>query len=218
MVRRIGRSVGMSVLTIAGLSALGFTKTNAPTAPLPTVRADTTRWVVAAEGNEARYRVREQLANLDFPSDAVGATKKVEGTIMMDGGKIVGSASKITVDLTSLATDSNMRDNYVRRRTLITDSFPTAVLVPRELHGLPSPLPPTGEMTFQLIGDLTVHGVTKQVTWDVTAKMDGSAVTGTATTNLKFDDFSMSKPRVARVLSVEDDIRLEYDFRLVPAN
>ena len=35
--------------------------------------------VVAPEGNEVRYRVREQLAGFDLPNDAVGATGHVTG-------------------------------------------------------------------------------------------------------------------------------------------
>jgi polyisoprenoid-binding protein YceI len=66
------------------------------------------------------------------------------------------------------------------------------------------------------VGDLTVHGVTKPVTWRVTARAADGAYTGTAATSFTFEEFGMRKPRVARVLSVKDTIRLEYDFRLLP--
>ena len=36
--------------------------------------------VVAPDGNEVRYRVREQLVGLDLPNDAVGATSDVTGS------------------------------------------------------------------------------------------------------------------------------------------
>src|SRR5215216_6262618 len=42
------------------------------------------RFVIAPEGNEARYRVREQLAGVDLPSDAVGVTKGVSGQILVE--------------------------------------------------------------------------------------------------------------------------------------
>jgi len=176
------------------------------------------RYVLSPDGTEARYRVREQLARIDFPSDAVGATKAVEGGITIeDDGTIVGAESKITVDVSTLATDNSRRDNYVRRRTLETETHPTVVLVPTSLRGLTFPLPTTGEATFELNGELTIRGVTRATTWNVTARFAGAAIHGTAKTSFTFEQFEMTKPSVASVLSVEDDIRLELDFHLVPA-
>jgi polyisoprenoid-binding protein YceI len=181
-------------------------------------QARTTRWVVAPTGNEARYRVREQLAGMDLPNDAVGKTSQVTGALILGSdGKIVRDGSSFTVDLASIKSDQDRRDNYVRRNTLKTDSFPTAVFVPTAFQGLPTTLPTSGEMTFQLTGDLTVGGVTKPATWQVKATRAASgAISGTATTNFKFAEYNIATPRVARVLSVDDNITLEYDFTLVP--
>jgi len=71
-------------------------------------------------------------------------------------------------------------------------------------------------MTFELTGDLTIHGVTKPATWQVKAARNATgAVTGTATTSFKFAEFGIATPKVARVLSVDDNITLEYDFNLI---
>jgi polyisoprenoid-binding protein YceI len=173
---------------------------------------------VAEEGNEARFRVREQLARIDFPSDAVGTTSNVTGALVLEAdGRVVGEASRFTIDLASLTTDSQRRDNYIRRRTLATDTFPTAVFVPTEVRGLAFPLR-DGEHTFQLVGDLTIREATRPTTWDVTARVADGVVTGLAKTSFTFGDFQMTKPRVGSVLSVDDDIRVEYDFRLVPGH
>lgn len=177
----------------------------------------TLRLVVAPEGNEARYRVREQLAGLSFPNDAVGVTTAVTGEIVVDAatGRVQSGASRIVVELGGLTSDQSRRDNYVRNRTLETAQHPTAVLVPTELRGIPWPLPATGTVTFQLIGNLTIKQVTRSTTWDVTLDVSGNTVTGTATTSFTFEEFAMTKPRVASVLSVDDTIRLEYDLRLI---
>lgn len=159
--------------------------------------------------------MREQLANLNFPSDAVGSTREVSGTIVFGpNGALVPEQSKITVDLRTLQTDQGRRDNFIKQNTLQTDRFPTAEFVPRQVTGLPSPLPTSGEATFQLSGDLTVHGVTRPVTWDVTARFAGQEVTGTATTRTTITGFGMDLPRVAAVLSIDDEARLEVDFRV----
>ncbi|MEP7356838.1 MAG: YceI family protein [Anaerolineales bacterium] len=174
----------------------------------------------APSGNEARYRVREQLANVDLPSDAVGRTAAVSGAIVINAdGTIASDQSKVSVDLTGLKSDRSQRDRFLQNNVLQTSTYPTADFVPTGVSGLPSPLPTSGAVTFQLTGDLTVHGVTKAVTWDVTATAaDGKDLTGTATTSFTFADFGLTQPRVPVVLSVEDTIKLELDFHLVKGN
>jgi polyisoprenoid-binding protein YceI len=178
-----------------------------------------TKFVVAPQGNEARYRVREQLAGIDFPNDAIGRTTRIDGSIAVTAdGKVVTDESRFTIDLESLTSDQEMRDNFLRRNTLQTAQFASAVFVPKEIRGLTLPLRNGAQpLTFELVGDLTVRGVTKEVVWEVTAKLENNAVSGEAKTRFTFADFQLEKPRVRRVLSVNDDIALEYTFLLVPA-
>lgn len=184
-------------------------------APFAAMKAQ--RYIVAPEGNEARYFAREQLAGVSFPNDAIGVTKGVTGAIAIDeAGKIVAGDSKIVVDVTQLKSDRDRRDGYVQRRTLETDKYPTVTLVPKEARGIPSQLPDSGRATFELLGDLTVKGVTRPTTWQVSARFRGDTISGTASTGFTFDDFQMAKPSVSIVLSVQDSLHLQYDFRLVP--
>lgn len=176
----------------------------------------TVRLVLVPEESEARYRVREQLANQSLPNDAVGRTRVISGAVVLaPDGTIVAEESHFDVDLRTLRSDQSRRDNYIQRNTLETSRFPTAIFEPRDASGLPWPLPERGEFTFQLTGDLTVHGVTRPVTWDVTARIEGDRLVGTAVTRVTFQDFGMEQPRVAIVLSVEDTIQLELDFTFV---
>lgn len=66
---------------------------------------------------------------------------------------------------------------------------------------------------FPLIGDMTVHGVTKEVTWNVVATFANDAVNGRATLTTDVATFGMTKPSLARLLSVDDKIELEIEFR-----
>src|SRR5690606_22817656 len=92
----VGRSLARiaAALLLAGpLAAQGFTLNLQPT------------------GNTTRFIVRETFVNVPTPFDATGTTEKVTGQIVFDAqGKIVPASSKITVDLTSLATDNENRD------------------------------------------------------------------------------------------------------------
>ena len=82
--------------------------------------------------------------------------------------------------MASLVSDSNRRDGYVRSNTLETNKYPTAELVVKSTPGLLWPLPSSGEVAFQIVGDMTIHGVTKELTWEATAQAgDGGSVTGT---------------------------------------
>jgi polyisoprenoid-binding protein YceI len=170
---------------------------------------------LAPDGNRARFRVREQLARLSAPSDAVGATSEVTGSVGVGPNGVVPEASKITVRMDSLATDQAMRDRFIKQTTLQTQRFPTAEFQPKEASGLPWPLPTSGEMSFQLTGDLTIHGVTQPKTWEIKAQFAPNEVTGSGTTSVTLDQFGMEKPRVASVLSIDDTVVLEIDFKAV---
>ena len=112
----------LRIMVVAALFALLLPPAHPRPAPAPAAGARV-RLVVAPTGNEARFRVREQLAELTLPSDAVGVTHGITGAIVLDEvGRVVPAESKITVDLTSLKSDRDRRDNYIKRRTLETTS------------------------------------------------------------------------------------------------
>jgi len=119
-----------------------------------------------ADKSSADYKVREQLARLSFPSDAIGKTSQISGSVVVKSdGTIDSTLSKFTVNVASLASDSGMRDGYVGRAILQTGQYPNVVFVPTKVSGLSWPLPSSGQLKFQVTGNLTVKDVTKPVTW-----------------------------------------------------
>jgi polyisoprenoid-binding protein YceI len=174
------------------------------------------RFVIGPAGNEARYRVREQLMGANLPNDAIGATRTITGTIVAyPDGRIVKDSSKIIIHLDSLKSDKDRRDGFLRRRTLETEKYPTVELIPTEIRGFNGKLPASGTATFQLLGDLVLKGVPHPTVWNVTARAEGQDVAGTASTAFTFKDMGLDQPKVPVVLSVADTIKLEYDFRFV---
>lgn len=168
------------------------------------------------DGTTARYKVREQLAGISFPSDAVGTTSAVTGTVIVNpDGTIDASRSKLVVDLRTIKSDQQMRDGYVQNRTLETEKYPTLEFVPKRAVELPVPFPSGmgAQAGFQLIGDMTLHGVTSEVTWNVVATFANDMVAGRATTTFDFAAFKMTKPSLARLMSVDDKIELETEFK-----
>ena len=75
-----------------------------------------------------------------------------------------------------------------------------------------TPFPIVG---FQLVGDMTLHGVTDEITWDVLVTYnDEGVVEGKAQTSFPFSKFNLATPELPFLLTVEDEIRLEVDFKV----
>ena len=217
MTRRTAGLVFATLLVPAMLAAQQRARTARPApAPVSVPVPAPIRLVLAPTGNEARFVVREQLVANTIENDAIGTTTAITGTILLDReGKVDPAASKFTVVLDSLKSDKAMRDRFIKGRTIQTSQFPTAELVIKDLQGLSATLPASGRMTFMLIGDLTIHGVTKPSTWTVTANAEANGFIGKATTHFKFEDFNMTQPSVPVLASVHNDVMLEYDFHFV---
>ena len=197
-------------------TAMPAPATEAPPAP-PTAEpaaAGGATVFTLGDGTIARYKVEEVLANTGFKV-ATGETLDVAGSIALDAdGNVIADSSRIAVQAATLRTDSNRRDGYVRNRTLQTDTWPEVVFIPTSVDGLPTPISDaTGSVEFAITGDLTVRDQTREVTWDATAEFPGDGTaSGLASVVFTFEDFGMDKPRVAIVVSVEDEILLELDF------
>ena len=67
-----------------GVKAASAATVRASTGEVSLARTDGLQLVVGPDGNEVRYRIREQLVGLDLPNDAVGATKEISGGIAFD--------------------------------------------------------------------------------------------------------------------------------------
>jgi polyisoprenoid-binding protein YceI len=221
--RSIARAIGAAMLVAAcggsgAVSNPSDTPTATPTATATTSAAATTAsassWTVT-DKSKATIRVREQLVGVSLPSDAVLTATGAKGTFELNADGTFTAGSKITFDLTTLSSDERDRDNFIKNDTLQVRTFPTATFVPTKTSGLTVPLAASGTFTFTLTGNMTIKGKTKEVTFDVTAKRDGSDLTATATANpsWKFGDFGMTAPSVPfRVLSVTDEIRATIDI------
>jgi polyisoprenoid-binding protein YceI len=189
--------------------------TAAPASSTSGLQSGETKFALVADKTTASYKVREQLAKRDLPSDAIGTTKLVTGAIVLAAdGSIDSKNSLITVDASSLQTDASMRDGFVRRNVLQTDQYQNITFAPTQVSGLPNPIPTSGQVNFKLTGNLTIRNVTKPVTWDVTGTVNGDTATGTATTSLTFEDFSLTQPKISVVLSIVDKIDLQLDLTL----
>ena len=172
------------------------------------------------EPSTARYIIREQLARLDFPNDAIGQTSEISGMIRFDESGKVQPDSIFTVNVSSLTSDEARRDRYLKSRALASDQYPTVQFTINEIKGLTWPLPTSGTHNIDLIGDLTITDVTRPVIWSTVVEFSSDKIVGNASVTVTFEEFGMRKPRFAFIISVADEIKLELDFsgRLLTTN
>jgi len=212
-----GRSVAPIALLVALSAATELSAQNRTASAASSKGNAQVTYTVAPIGNEARYRVFEELASIGH-NEVIGKTRDVKGKIVLDAsGAVIKDSSKIVVNAQALQTDQKRRDNHLKKQTLETDKFPQVTLVPVSFEGFTGDLPAGQEKTFTMMGDLTVRNVTKPTKWDVVARRQGNDIVGTAKTVFTLQDFSIEKPRVVMVLSVADTVRLEYDFHFSPS-
>ena len=163
----------------------------------------------------ANYRVKEQLARLPSPIEAVGYTESITGGIYIDSQGNPSDNSVINIDLSTLKSDESRRDNYLRGSSLETDKFPEATFKVLDIQGLDlSSLISSQKNDFQIqmIGDLSIHGVTKRKSWNIDATYEMGKLKGKGSVEFPFSDFDMDIPQLFFIISVEDKITLELDF------
>jgi polyisoprenoid-binding protein YceI len=183
------------------------TPTASPTAAAQT-SAGTLHFVIDA-GSSAKYVVREKLAALPVSSDAVGTTSDITGDFYLTPtGLATGQASSFKVDLRTLKTDEALRDRFVRDQTLQTGRFPTADFVVTNVTPFPTNYVEGTEVSINITGNMTIHGVTKPLTFTSKARKQGSALTGIADVDFKMSDFNITPPNVQLAKS-EDGVHLQ---------
>ena len=176
----------------------------------PAVLGAASIYVVDPAQSEARYVAQEELAGVGA-NTAIGSTNTIQGAFLFDADGNPIPCSTIYVDVRTFESDSSRRDNFLRGNTLQSDQYPLAEFVVTEIQDFTAPADGE-ETTFTLVGNFTLHGVTKTMAWEATAARDGETLTGTAKTEFDMADFEIEKPIVGSVLSIEDVIQLEIDL------
>jgi polyisoprenoid-binding protein YceI len=197
-----------AVTTASTSSSTGAATAPAASAVAANAPGGATTYTIAGDKSQAKVTVNEKLANLPSPSDAVLTTNAVQGQLLLGPDTKPVEGAKIMVDMRTLKSDKTQRDNFVRTNTLHADQFPLAMYVITGVDGWTGPLTEGKSSTFKLLGTMTIHGVTKPVTFDTTATMQGGTVTGTATTTFTFEDFGMTPPNVS-IAKANDTIKLD---------
>ena len=144
----------------------------------------------------------------------IGKTSTVDGALTLnfdDAAPQLVDAS-FTVDISTLTSDQRMRDGRIRDEWLESSRFPTASFSATDIQGVSGAYNEGDEVTFQVAGDLTVREVTNPVVFDVTATLNGSTITGVATTEFPMSSFGVTPPKMTNLFTVGDDTTIRVEF------
>ena len=164
---------------------------------------------VVAEGSEVTFTVEEQLTRLPLPIEAVMRTEEVSGEFQADGSPVT-----ITIDLHSLTSDQDRRDQYVRQRMF--SGHPTATFTVDGDRPFPDGFTAGEEVRTQLEGTLTIRGMEFPLTFDITARDDGNVVHLLGETTFTWADLGMEEPQAGIVVWVAEEVRVNVLLALKP--
>ena len=156
--------------------------------------------VVAGE-SALTYTVHEKLAILPNASDAFGRTTALSGELRLNG------PSEISVDVSTLSSDQDRRDSYVRTRIFQND--PTVTFAVNDLGQLPDQYVSGTTVTRTVAGSATVRGVERPLTLAVEARLNGDELQVVGRTDFTWADFDIPPPNVSGIVQVQDSVHIE---------
>ena len=162
-------------------------------------------------GSVVGYRVNEVL--LGQSTTAVGRTTSVTGHLTIVGSTATAAAFSVPMD--TVHSDKSERDGQFDGRIMDVSQYPTgtfALTSPIDL----APLPATGVIkSYTATGKLMLHGVTRAVTFTLTAerstaKDGGTQIEVVGDIPVLFSDYNVQNPSVGGFVTTQDHGLLEF--------
>jgi polyisoprenoid-binding protein YceI len=168
--------------------------------------AQTQTWQIDPNHTAAQFAVR----HLGI-STVRGVFEKTTGTVMFDPADPAKTSIEATIEASSLNTRVKMRDDDLRSpRFFDVAKYPTIIF--KSTHAEAG-----GAGKLKVAGDLTMHGVTKQVVLDVDGPsetihdpMGNLRMGASATTKINRNDFGIT----TMPGGIGDEIQIEIDTEL----
>lgn len=157
-------------------------------------------------GTYAGYRIQEELASVGG-STAVGRTGDVTGELTVEGDQV--TAAEFEVDMTTLESDENFRDGRLQGSGLETDTYPTATFTLVEPVDLPEDATSGEELTYEAVGELELHGVTQELTVEVSAWLRDGTVSLLTSAPIVLAEYDIEKPSAPSVIGIDDEGEFE---------
>ena len=172
----------------------------------------------------ATYQIDPDHSNFQFKvrhmtvSNVKGEFKKIRGDATIDDSNITGLTVEVHIDAASVNTDHARRDDHLRGEDFFyVAKYPTITFVSKRVTRVDA-------TRLKVIGDLTMRGVTKEITVDVEGptpevKDPGGNIrrgaTGTSKINRKDFGIAWSKVLGGGGLVVGDEVNISVEIELV---
>jgi len=150
-----------------------------------------------------------------------GGFGSVKGTVVYDPDDLAGSRIDAVIDATTISTLDDQRDAHLRSADFLhVEQHPTITFRSKRFE-------PAGEGELKVTGDLTIHGVTREVVLNVekpTAEGKdpwGNLRTGaSATTRIKRSEFGLTWNAALETggFLVGDELKIELEISLIRAD
>lgn len=182
--------------------------------PVGSEQAETKVFKIVPGESRVTYEVGETFINQNNRfAVAVGVTTEVRGEVYANlTNPPESNIGVIEVDISQFRSDSSRRDGVIRNQWLESARYPIARFEPLRVEGLPEAYSEATPYAFRVIGNLTVKNVTREVTFDITAQLQGETLTGKAATTILMSDFGVGPISILGVLNTEDEVKLTFDF------
>ena len=178
-----------------------------------TVLGDTSVWEIDPSHSSTQFAIRHLMV-----STVRGEFGKVSGTVTLDESDPTKSVIEATIATDSINTRVEKRDNHLRGPDFFdVEKYPTITFKSKKIEA-------AGAGKFTVAGDLTMHGVTKEVILNVagtTKPVKDPAgklrLGGSATTTINRKDFGFSYNRVLETggVLVGDEVNITIDVELI---
>lgn len=196
-----------------------------PTSVPPTSEDDLFRtFVIVPELSKASYTVEEEfLAGALEPlgleasfNTAFGWTRSIEGqlSLNLDETPPVLGENLFIVNIRTLSSDQDRRDEMIQRKFLESNLFPLAEFVATSLENFALDAKEGQVITFTLVGQMTIREITLPFSFEVEAILEDGLLTGTAIGSLTMTDFGFDPPSIAGILTASDPAIITLEFTM----
>jgi polyisoprenoid-binding protein YceI len=174
--------------------------------------SNATTWTIDPTHAEIAFAVRHLML-----ATVRGRFGAVAGTVTLDEQTPATSKVDVTIDVNSIDTRQEMRDNHLRSADFFdVANHPTMRFVSKRVEG-----DLTGE--FRIIGDLTIRGTTKEVALDVSLQGRGRDPWGNeragfeAKTKISRGEFGLTWNQALEAggVAVGDEVKISIDVEIV---
>ena len=166
--------------------------------------------VTQTTGTFVGFRIAEELSSIGS-TEAIGRTPAVSGTVTIDGRTLTDAS--VVADLTAIESDERRRDGRIQD-ALETDLFPEATFELTEPVDLGTTPVRDSTIAVQATGDLTIHGVSREVTVPLEAVWTDDLVVVTGSLDVVLADHEVTPPSAPMVVSVDGTATVELQLYL----